>query len=108
MFDLLSAKTPRQRIRELRKFITFWYGRSKRSYTTSPADDLPLPLKLFLKSEGGRPFLHEPTWDTEFFYEGAAGHHLLREEQFQRDGNRLKFFSEYQGDFSAFYLVARR
>lgn len=103
MFDLLSAKTVRQRMSELSKFIEWWYGPHKAAYAMKDVPQrLPLPLQRFYKRHGLRPSLNG--FEVEFFYEGGGLHHLFQPKHLEFDRkSRVKFFMEYQGDFNSLF-----
>ncbi len=100
VFDLLGCKSVRGRMRELRKFIAFWYGPDRPEFAMSAPDSrLPLPLSLFYRHNARRKFSGHPSWRAEIFYRGAAGHHLLEPEELSYRRGRVTFFMERQGDW---------
>ena len=102
MFDLINANTVRRRMRELRKFIDFWYGRHKRKFEVREPDPrLPLPLRLFYRHNGNRPC---PRTNDGFFYFGETGHKLFAPEHLKFERNRVMFFTEYQRDWDGYTL----
>ncbi len=104
MFDLLSANTARQRMRELGRFIEFWYGPHSSVYECQDLPpDVPRALKLFYHRNAYRPPLRSDICtDIDYFYEGDGGHHLFQPKNLRREKARLKFFMEYQGEFDGF------
>ena len=106
MLDLLNATTVNKRMRELNRFIDFWYGPHKRAYQ---ANDLPtgLPdaLVTFYKRNAYRPPVNQENANFDYFYQGGGGHHLLAPSELgMRSKTRIRFFQEYQGDFDGFTL----
>jgi len=91
-------------MRELAKFIEFWYGPHSHEYECHDLEpDLPLALNLLYKRNGHRPPLRSDVGtDNTYFYEGDGGHHLLSPKDVRRAKDRIKFFMEYQGDFDGF------
>lgn len=106
MFDLLNANTLTKRMRELNRFIDFWYGTHKRSYGASELDpSLPAVLAAFYKRNAFRPPVNQKNPNFDFFYQGGGGHHLLAPTHLGlRSKDRVRFFQEYQGDFDGFTL----
>jgi hypothetical protein len=94
---------------ELGRFLEFWYGPRRPDYGESEERlgrlSLPHPLRLFYALAGRWPS-PEPGREMDYFYTGAAGHHLhdLDHVKLRPDG-RLSFFMEYQGDWYGLTLT---
>jgi hypothetical protein len=106
MFDLINANTVSKRMKELNRFIDFWYGPHKRSYGSSDLEPcLPTVLTAFYKRNAFRPPVNQKIASFDFFYQGGGSHHLLAPTDLGlRSKDRVKFFQEYQGDFDGFTL----
>ncbi|HZU38425.1 MAG TPA: hypothetical protein VFA18_21045 [Gemmataceae bacterium] len=104
MFRLLTAQNTQQRMDELARFIEYWYGRRQADYGESDERlaryPLPASLRRFHAFAGRWPPPPNTPHDVQFFYAGAAGHHLQPLDYIKlRPDGRLEFFMEYQGDW---------
>lgn len=101
-FRLMEARTAAQRLREMERFLEYWFGKRRPEYgePESRIDRLPLPypLRRFYAFAGRWPSADPES--IELFYTGSGGHHLrdLRSVRLRRDG-KIDFFMEYQGDW---------
>lgn len=92
---------------ELEKFLNFWYGPHDPDFGESEERlgewALPYPLRRFYMFGGRWPY-SRPI-ETEYFYEGLGGHHLMRLDWLKlAPKGRLRFFMEYQGDWFGYTL----
>jgi hypothetical protein len=88
---------------ELERFIEFWYGPRRPEFGEPDArtlyPELPGSLRRFYAFAGRWPSPGS-AGGGEFFYSGKGGHHLLSLDQAgPTDDGRLRFFTEYQGDW---------
>ncbi len=107
VFRLREAKDAAGRMRELERFLKFWFGPRKPRYGEPRATlsrlRLPDPLRRFYAFAGRWPSA-EPK-SQPLFYAGGAGHHLLPAEAVrQQEDGKLRFFMEYQGDWDGLTL----
>jgi hypothetical protein len=85
------------------RFLEFWYGTREPEYGETEERlvrlPLPYPLRQFYAFAGRWPS-PVPVHGMDYFYTGAAGHHLhdLDHVHPGPDG-LLRFFMEYQGDW---------
>jgi uncharacterized protein (TIGR02996 family) len=111
---LLAAPTARERMDELARFVEFWYGPRKPAYGEPPErlkkPALPYPLARFYAFAGRWPSPDPATTDPDhFFYVGEGGHHLWPLDLLKvLRGGRLRFFMEYQGDFTGLTLLKEK
>lgn len=96
---------------ELERFIEFWYGPRRPEYgepiAANEYPELPGALRRFYNFAGRWP--SPGAAEDDYFYAGHGGHHLLSLElvmtpptwaRSQTPKGRLRFFMEYQGDWS--------
>lgn len=108
MFNFLSANTADERLDELERFIEFWYGKRRATFgepdVRSTHPTLPETLLRFYEFAGRWPVPGKGR-NRDPFYGGAGGHHLLTPSQIRsRPDGRLRFFTEYQGEWAGFTL----
>lgn len=93
----------------LERFVTLWYGPRSEDYGATVETELPLPKPLdrLYRFAG-----HWPSPESELvkcFYQGSAYHHLWSPDQIEltSDG-KIKFYMEYQGDWTLVTLPDKR
>lgn len=104
MFLLNEATGVRERLEELGRLLEYWFGPRSPGFG-EPAwrlegRSLPFPLAWFYAFAGRWP-PGVPGYTLEdYFYTGAAHHHLYPLDSITaRPDGRLEFFMEYQGDW---------
>jgi hypothetical protein len=108
MFRFLQASRASERMKELGRFLEFWYGKRRSEYGEPPevlsGMVLPYPLRRFYALAGRWPS-PEPE-RMAYFYTGSGGHHLRQLDQLaQTPDGRVNFFMEYQGDWDGVTLA---
>lgn len=109
MFFLNEASDARERLEELGRFLEYWFGPRLPGFGEPPdrleGRSLPFPLAWFYEFAGRWP-PGVPGYTLEdFFYTGAAHHHLYTLDMVEpRPDGRLEFYGEYQGDWSGLTL----
>ena len=93
----------------LERFIAMWHGPWIEDYGASVETKfaLPKPLDRLYRFAGRWPSPESEL--VEFFYQGSAYHHLWSPDQIElTPDNKIKFYMEYQGDWTLVTLPDKR